>query len=171
MDSQLLICSCDFSKTARCPCRLRIALPNCLVRLRTAPYLRPACRRIWHRVDGVDRFEHGDLVPVRRCALRHQAEQYALVLAAMGMQSSIVLDGELLVLSVGYRDAARATYELAAYDRENHDTLPRRDRPLPAPPRLEVALSYWAILLFSLPRRATRHFLSTGSEREQPNPD
>ena len=65
---------------------------------------------IWHRVDGVDRIEHGDLVPVRRCAMRHQAEQYALVLAAMGMRSSIVLDGELFVLSVGYRDAARASY-------------------------------------------------------------
>jgi membrane associated rhomboid family serine protease len=87
--------------------------------------------------------------------MRHQAEQYALVLAAMGMQSSIALDGELFVLSVGYRDAARASYELAAYDRENQDTLPRRDRSLPTPPRLEVALLYWAILLFFF--AATRH--------------
>jgi rhomboid protease GluP len=106
-------------------------------------------------VDGVDRFEHSDLVPVRRCASRQQAEQYALVLAAMGMQSSIVRVGELRVLSVGYRDAARATYELAAYDRENHETLPRRDSPLPKPPRLEVALSYWALLLFFF--AAARH--------------
>ena len=87
--------------------------------------------------------------------MRHQAEQYALVLAAMGMRSSIALDGELFVLSVGYRDAARASYELAAYDRENQDTLPRRDRPLPTPPRLEVALLYWAVLLFFF--AAARH--------------
>jgi hypothetical protein len=78
--------------------------------------------------------------------MRHQAEQYALVLSAMGMRSSIAMDGEYFALSVGYRDAARASYELAAYDRENHDTLPRQDRPL-------------------------RHFLSTGSEREQLKPD
>jgi rhomboid protease GluP len=73
----------------------------------------------------------------------------------MGMQSSIALDDEFLVLSVGYRDAARATHEIVAYDRENHDTLPRRDGPLPAPPRLEVALSFWAVLLFFF--AATRH--------------
>jgi rhomboid protease GluP len=87
--------------------------------------------------------------------MRDQAEQYALVLAAMGMQSSIVQDGQLLVLSVGYRDAARASYELAAYDRENHDTSPQRDRPLPTPPRLEVAFSFWAVLLFFF--AAARH--------------
>jgi rhomboid protease GluP len=103
----------------------------------------------------VDRIEHEDHVPVRRCAMRHQAEQYALVLAAMGMRSSIALDGEFFVLSVGYRDAARATYELAAYDRENHDTFPGQDRPLPTPPRLEVALGYWALLLFFF--AAARH--------------
>lgn len=103
----------------------------------------------------MDRFEHADLVPVRRCSFRYQAEQYALVLAAMGMQSSIVPDGKLIVLSVGYRDAARATYELAAYDRENHDTLPERDKPLPTPPRLEVALSFWTVLLFFF--AAARH--------------
>ena len=103
----------------------------------------------------MDRFEHRDLIPVRRCALRHQAEQYALVLAAMGIQASIALDGELLVLSVAYRDAPRATSELAAYDREKHDIPPRKDIPLPTPPRLEVALSFWAILLFFF--AAARH--------------
>jgi membrane associated rhomboid family serine protease len=87
--------------------------------------------------------------------MRHQAEQYALVLSAMGMRSSIAMDGERYVLSVGYRDAARAGYELAAYDRENHEVVPRRDKPLPAPPRLEVALLYWAVLLFFF--AAARH--------------
>ena len=103
----------------------------------------------------MDQIEHGDFVPVRRCAMRHQAEQYALVLAAMGMRSSIAMDGEFFVLSVGYRDAARASYELAAYDRENHEAIPRRDKPLPTPPRLEVALLYWAVLLFFF--AAARH--------------
>ena len=129
--------------------------PSRLVRLRPAPYLRFASRLIWHGVNGVDQIEHGDFVPVRRCAMRHQAEQYALVLSAMGMRSSIAMDGEGYVLSVGYRDAARAGYELAAYDRENHEVVPRRDKPLPAPPRLEVALLYWAVLLFFF--AAARH--------------
>ncbi len=103
----------------------------------------------------MDRFENGNLVPVRLCASRRQAEQYALVLAAMGLQSSIVPHGELLVLLVGDRDAARATSELAAYDRENHDTPSPRDEPVPAPPRLEVALGFWAVLLFFF--AAARH--------------
>lgn len=103
----------------------------------------------------MDHIEQGDFVPVRRCAMRHQAEQYALVLSAMGMRSTIAFDGARFVLSVGYRDAARASYELAAYDRENHEAVPRRDKPQPTPPRLEVALLYWAVLLFFF--AAARH--------------
>lgn len=140
---------------AICQSQERMALSNSLVQLRTTPYLRSSSRRPWYKVVGVDRFEHRDLVPVRRCAVRQQAEQYALVLAAMGMQSSILGDGDLFVVSVGYGDVDRATYELAAYDRENPDTAVRRDRPLPASPRIELAFGFWAVLLFFF--AAARH--------------
>jgi len=147
--------NCAFSKLALGRYLTSLALPTFLVWLQTAPHLRLGRKRTWHRFDRVDRFEHGEMVPVRRCAQRSQAEQYALVLAAMGMHSSIVLDGELLVLSVGVRDAARATSELAAYDRENHGPPSPRDGPLPATPQLEVALIFWAVLLFFF--AAARH--------------
>lgn len=107
------------------------------------------------RVDGVDRLEQRALVPVRRCAGRHQVEQYALVLAAMGMQSWIVPEGDLLVLQVGDRDAARAAFELAAYDRENRDPIAPVERPLPAMPSPETAIAFWAVLLFFF--AAARH--------------
>lgn len=94
-------------------------------------------------------------MPVRRCAGRHQVEQYALVLAAMGMQSSIVPEGDLLVLLVEPGDAARASFELAAYDRENRDPIPPAERPLPALPSPETAIAFWAVMLFFF--AAARH--------------
>ena len=97
---------------------------------------------------GVDRGEQGDLVAVRRCARRGQAEQYALVLAAMGMQSSIAPEGKFMALYVAHEDAARANDELAAYDSENRERPPGRDWLRPALPRVEVALVYWTVLLF-----------------------
>lgn len=103
----------------------------------------------------MDRFEHGDFVPVRRCATPQKGEQYALVLAAMGMQSWIVPEGERLVLLVSAGDAARATSELAAYDRENLDPIVPRASPQLAPPRSEIAIAFWAVLLFFF--AAARH--------------
>ncbi len=96
----------------------------------------------------MDRDAQGDLVAVRRCAGRRQAEQYALVLTAMGMQSWIAPDGEFVALFVAHEDAARADGELAAYDRENREPPPGRVWLPPALPRVEVALVYWAALLF-----------------------
>ena len=100
------------------------------------------------KVAGVDRGEQGGLVAVRRCAGRGQAELYALVLAAMGMQSSIAPEGKLMALYVTHEDAARAHDELAAYDSENRAPPPGRDWLRPALPRAEVALVYWTVLLF-----------------------
>ena len=88
----------------------------------------------------MDRGEQGDLMAVRRCAGRGQAEQYALVLTAMGMQSMIAPEGKFMALYVAHGDVARASDELAAYDNENREHSPERDWLRPALPRVEVAL-------------------------------
>lgn len=85
---------------------------------------------------------------VRRCAKRRQAEQYALVLAAMGIRSTIVMEGKLNSLYVADEDAAQANDELMAYDRENRQRPLQRDRLRTALPPIELALVYCAILLF-----------------------
>ena len=92
--------------------------------------------------------EQGDLVAVRRCARRDQAEQYALVLTAMGMRSLIAPEGKFTVLYVAPEDVVRANDELAAYDSENRQRPPSRDWLHPALPRVEVAMVYWTVLLF-----------------------
>ena len=107
------------------------------------------------KVAGVDRGEQGDLMAVRRCANRGQAEQYALVLTAMGMQSSIVPEGKFVALYVAHEDSVRANDELAAYDSENRERPPERDWLRPALPRVEVAMVYWVVLLFFF--AAARH--------------
>ena len=104
---------------------------------------------------GMDRGEQGDLVAVRRCAKRGQVEQYALVLTAMGMQSSIAPEGKIMALYVAHEDAVRANDELAAYDSENRERPPDRDWLRPALPRVEVAMVYWVVLLFFF--AAARH--------------
>ena len=103
----------------------------------------------------MDRGEQGDLVAVRRCAKRGQVEQYALVLTAMGMQSSIAPEGKIMALYVAHEDAVRANDELAAYDSENRERPPDRDWLRPALPRVEVAMVYWVVLLFFF--AAARH--------------
>ena len=90
----------------------------------------------------------GDLVEVRRCARRNQAEQYALVLTAMGIQSLIMPEGKITALYVALEDAARANEELTAYDSENRERPPGRVWPRPPLPRVEVAMLYWTVLLF-----------------------
>ena len=100
------------------------------------------------KVADMDRGEQDDLMAVRRCAERGQAEQYALVLTAMGMQSSIAPEGKFMALYVAHEDAVRANDELAAYDSENREPPPGRDWLRPVLPRVEVALVYWTVLLF-----------------------
>lgn len=97
---------------------------------------------------GLDQAEQGDLAEVRRCSNRRQAEQYALVLTAMGIQSLIAQEAGFLTLHVAHKDAARGMEELAAYDSENREEPPEKNwRRLPLP-GIEVALVYWAMLLF-----------------------
>ncbi|MDP1701223.1 MAG: rhomboid family intramembrane serine protease [Aestuariivirga sp.] len=97
---------------------------------------------------GVDRGEQGELVEVRRCATRGEAEQYALVLTAMGIQSLITPEGKFTALYVARDDTARANAELAAYDSENRRRPPERVWVRPPLPRVEVAMVYWTVLLF-----------------------
>lgn len=82
------------------------------------------------------------------CRNRKHAEQYALVLAAMGVSSKIVFEGDGVTLFVAREDFPRAKEELAAYDVEL-DAQPKAVRRLrSALPPAEVALVYWAVLLF-----------------------
>ncbi len=107
------------------------------------------------KVAGLDREEQDDLTEVRRCANRRQAEQYALVLSAMGIQSLILPEGKLMILYVAHEDAVRASEELAAYDSENRQHLPEKVWLRPPLPRIEVAMVYWVVLLFFF--AAARH--------------
>ena len=104
---------------------------------------------------GVDQGEQDDLVAVRHRARRSDAEQYALVLTAMGIQSLIAPDGRFTALYVAHEDAARANAELAAYDSENRQRPPERVWARPPLPRIEVAMVYWTVLLFFF--AAARH--------------
>ena len=101
-----------------------------------------------NKVASVDRHEQGGLTEVRRCPNRLQAEQYALVLTAMGMRSSIVREGNFLTLYVAPQDAERANDELAAYDGENRERPHEGDWSRAAFPPIEAAMVYWVVLLF-----------------------
>ena len=96
----------------------------------------------------MDGGEQGDLVAVRRSARRSQAEQYALVLTAMGIQSLMTPEGKFTALYVSLEDAARASDELAAYDSEERRRPPEKVWTRPPLPRVEVAMVYWTVLLF-----------------------
>ena len=100
------------------------------------------------KVAGVDQEEQGDLTEIRRCPNRRQAEQYALVLTAMGIQSLIAAEAKSMTLYVAHKDSIRASEELAAYDRENRDRPPEKEWSHPTVPRVEVAMVYWVVLLF-----------------------
>jgi rhomboid protease GluP len=100
------------------------------------------------KVTGLNREEQGDLTEIRRFPDPRRAEQYALVLTAMGIQSLIAPEGKFTVLYVVPDDAVRANDELAAYDSENRERPPERDWLRPAMPRVEVAMIYWVVLLF-----------------------
>lgn len=96
----------------------------------------------------MDRSEQDNLVAVRRCAKRRQAEQYALVLAAMGVRSTIAPESNFTALYVAPEDVARANEQLTAYESENRESPPGRQRLRSAMPSLELTLAYWAVLLF-----------------------
>ena len=94
-----------------------------------------------------------------RARSRAAAEQQALVLAAVGISSRLVVAEGAATLYVAPPEAARARNELACYAREN--ALPRRPR-LPVVAALhwlEGALVYGAVLLFFF-AAARRHLWS-----------
>ena len=49
---------------------------------------------------------------------------------------------------VAHKDVAKANHELTAYDSENHKRLSETKLLHPPLPRLEIAIAYWAVLLF-----------------------
>lgn len=103
----------------------------------------------------MDRSEQDKPVAVRRCATRRQAEQYALVLVAMGVRSAIATESDFTALYVAPEDVARANEQLTAYESENRASPPGRQRLRLAMPSLELTLAYWAVLLFFF--AAARH--------------
>ena len=85
---------------------------------------------------------------VRRCAERGQAELYALVLSAKGIESVIVQDADAFSLLVAPEDTDQADEELTAHDSENQGQ-PSESKPVSlAPANIEILLVYWAVLLF-----------------------
>ena len=82
------------------------------------------------------------------CRNRKHAEQYALALAAMGVSSKIAFEGDGVTLFVAREDFPRAREELAAYDVELSAQPKAVGRLRTALPPAEVALVYWAVLLF-----------------------
>ena len=89
-----------------------------------------------------------DYVEIRRCAGRREADQLALVLAAMGIASRQVPMPLGIGLFVAAADAADARHELAAYEHEN---APRRRTVRPAAAIHQgwpAALAYALLLLF-----------------------
>ena len=82
------------------------------------------------------------------CRNRRHAEQYALVLAAMGVSSKIAFEGDSPTLYVAREDFPQAKEELAAYDLEISAQPAAVRRLRSALPPAEVALVYWAVLLF-----------------------
>ena len=100
-----------------------------------------------------------ELVEVSRSRTRAAAEQQALVLAAVGISSRLVMADDAATLYVSALEAARARRELSHYAREN---APTRRPLLPAVAalyRIEGALAYAAVLLFFF-AAARRHALS-----------
>ena len=88
-----------------------------------------------------------DWIELRRFTAQADAEQHALVLAAVGIGCRLIAHNGAIALSVAPSDTDRARQELASYAREN-----RRSRSSP-PMRallegLDGALAYCAVLLF-----------------------
>jgi rhomboid protease GluP len=100
-----------------------------------------------------------ELVEVSRSRTRAAAEQQALVLAAVGISSRLVMADGAATLYVAPLEAARARRELSHYARENAP-MPRPLLPaVAALYRVEGALAYAMVLLFFF-AAARRHALS-----------
>jgi rhomboid protease GluP len=66
----------------------------------------------------------------------------------MSVRSSIEQEGNFMTLYVAHEDVSRANDELTAYDREERKRLSETKLLRPPLPRIEVAMVYWAVMLF-----------------------
>jgi len=105
---------------------------------------------------GAREFGDGDWVALRRCRDRGQANHYALVLAAQAIRSVQLQDDGVIMLYVADHDAGAARAELDAYDSEMHDRRVPGKTPGWVWPPIEVALAYWAVLLFFFAAQQSR---------------
>jgi rhomboid protease GluP len=103
----------------------------------------------------MEKQERRKAVVVRRCAERDQAEHYALVLSAQGIDSVIVQHADAFNLLVASEDGDQADEELSADDSENQGQPTETKRVRLAPPNIDILLVYWAVLLFFF--AAARH--------------
>lgn len=87
-------------------------------------------------------------VRVRHCASHQDAEQYALVLVAMGIRSFVVREEGGFSLYVDNDAHDQAASELLAYDVENRNSKQKLVERRLAMPRMEMAMLYWVVLLF-----------------------
>jgi membrane associated rhomboid family serine protease len=100
-----------------------------------------------------------DLVEVGRFGALADAEQRALVLAAVGIEAHLIADAGEVRLCVISSEALRARYELGCYERENPRSRQPRFTARAALHRVEGALVYAAVLLFFFAAQR-RHALS-----------
>ena len=89
-----------------------------------------------------------DLVEVGRYRTLAEAEQRALVLAAVGIACRVEPTGEEAGLMVSPMDVGRATSELSSYESENAPERRWLPRTGAAVRGIEAALAYAAVLLF-----------------------
>jgi len=100
-----------------------------------------------------------DLVEIGRFGALADAEQRALVLAAVGIEAHLTVDAGVVRLCVTSSEALRARYELGCYERENARWRRPRFIARAALYRVEGALVYSAVLLFFFAAQR-RHALS-----------
>jgi membrane associated rhomboid family serine protease len=100
-----------------------------------------------------------DLVEVGRFGTLADAEQRALVLAAVGIEAHLIPDAGVVRLCVPSSEALRARHELGCYERENARWRRPRFTARVALHRFEGALVYSAVLLFFFAAQR-RHALS-----------
>jgi len=91
---------------------------------------------------------HPNHAQVRHCARREQAEQYALVLVAMGIRSFVIREDDGFALYVDAHAHEQAASELLAYDVENRNSKVKVAKRHLAVPRIEAAMLFWVVLLF-----------------------
>ncbi len=89
-----------------------------------------------------------DLISVRHCTSQTDANQYALVLTAVGIPSHTAAEDDGVVLYVGVTDAVEAIRQLGAYDEEEARRIRAPSRPKFLVPKPEGPLAFIAVMLF-----------------------